>query len=67
MRVSVISNNEMSSIDITEPESVQVDIKSDGKVIWVNVNGSCMFRACRIKNLEINDGRKHNGEEVKTE
>lgn len=49
MRVSVISNNEMSSIDITEPELVQVDIKSDGKVIWVNVNGIYMFRACRIK------------------
>lgn len=66
MIVYVIDSYEMSSIDITEPEVVQVDIKSDGKVIWINVNGICMFRACRIKNLEINDGRKINGEEIKT-
>lgn len=42
-------------IDITAPEVVEILIKHDSKVIWINIDGVCMLRACRIKYLEIND------------
>lgn len=44
-------------IDLTGPELVQIEIKSDGKVLWVNVDGVCVFRACRIKYLTVSDNR----------
>lgn len=44
-------------LDITTPESVQVQIRADEKVIWINVNGVCVFRACQIKNFELTDLR----------
>lgn len=43
--------------DITAPDVVEVEIRSDGKVVWINVDGKCALRACRIKRLVINDGR----------
>lgn len=45
-------------VDISEPEAVQIQIRADGKVIWINVDGICRFRACRIKELEITDERE---------
>jgi hypothetical protein len=45
-------------IDITAPQGdVEVIIKEDGKVIWINVEGVCEFRACQIKVLDIVDKR----------
>lgn len=44
-------------LDITAPEGVEVVIKEDGKVIWVNVDGICRFRSCRIKVLDVVDKR----------
>ncbi len=44
--------------DITGAESVQVQIRSDGKVIWVNVDGACVLRICRIRQgVELQDDR----------
>lgn len=46
-------------LDITAPKGpVQIDIKSDGKVIWINVEGICVLRICQIEKLEITDQRK---------
>jgi hypothetical protein len=47
-----------SMIDITQPEFLEVIVRYDGKVVWINVDGICRFRACRLNHLEINDGRK---------
>lgn len=44
-------------LDVTEPSHVEVLIRHDSKVIWVNVDGICRFRACRIGNLVVNDER----------
>jgi len=44
--------------DITEPQSVEIQIRDDGKVIWVNVDGICVLRACRITNLQVMDYRE---------
>lgn len=43
---------------------VQVDIRDDGKVLWVSVDGQTVFRIYQIPSLEVNDARKktENGE-----
>lgn len=43
--------------DVTAPEVVEVVVRSDSKVLWVNVDGVCLFRACQIKQLIIEDER----------
>jgi hypothetical protein len=48
---------ESGMLDITAPANVEVEIKGDGNVIWVNVDGVCRFRACRIGALRIRDYR----------
>lgn len=57
---------EVKMIDVTSPELVEVVISEDSKTLWINVDGICMFRACRIKEL-IFDGKgtKFVMEEVK--
>jgi len=45
--------------DINDPEWVQIEIREDGKVVWVHVDGISLFRACRIQNQpEVIDHRK---------
>jgi hypothetical protein len=45
-------------LDVTEPYVVEVQIRGDSTVVWVNVNGICLFRACRIGTLIVTDERK---------
>jgi len=45
------------SIDITAPKAVQIDIREDGKVLWINVDGICRLRCCQIELLEVEDRR----------
>lgn len=45
------------ALDITGAEGVQVQIKADGKVLWINTENGCVLRVCQIKNIEINDER----------
>lgn len=37
---------------------VQVDIRDDGKVLWVTVDGQTVLRICQIPLLEVNDARE---------
>ena len=48
-------------VDIAEAETVEVLIRADGSVVWINVDGLCRLRACRVKNIVINDERHKNG------
>ena len=43
--------------DITGPDYVEILIRNDGKVVWVNINGVCALRACQIKELDLIDKR----------
>jgi hypothetical protein len=43
-------------LDLLDPVDLEVKIRSDGKVLWINVNGICRLRA-RVKNLELIDER----------
>lgn len=47
-------------VDVTEPVSVDVAIREDGQVVWINVNGICVLRACRAQRINILDDRKRN-------
>jgi hypothetical protein len=44
-------------LDITAPEIVEVQIRSDGTVLWVNVDGVCRLRICCITNFILSDER----------
>ncbi len=45
-------------LDITGSELVEIRIKHDGKVIWINTEEGCVLRICRIEELIILDDRK---------
>lgn len=45
-------------IDITGANLVEILIREDGHVVWVNVDGKCLLRVCRIVNVKLNDMRK---------
>ncbi len=42
-----------SHTDITGAVHVQIDYSSTGKVLWINVNGICVLRICRIQELIV--------------
>jgi hypothetical protein len=50
--------HEPLTVDITAPECVEILIKNNGKVVWINTENGCQFRACQIKHLEVIDERK---------
>lgn len=35
-------------LDITAPKIVEVLVRVDEKVLWVNVDGVCVLRVCQI-------------------
>lgn len=53
--MDICVTNEM--IDITTPDVVEIQVRFDGKVVWINVDGICRFRACQIKTVIIQDDR----------
>jgi hypothetical protein len=44
-------------VDITAPSIVGVEIRHDGKVLWVNVDGVCRLRCCLIGELILEDNQ----------
>jgi hypothetical protein len=47
----------IGSLDINNPTIVEVLIRDDGTVVWVNIDGLCRLRVCRIKKLTVDDRR----------
>lgn len=43
--------------DITGAEEVEIKIRKDGNVIWVNTEKGCILRICKIKHLSLEDER----------
>ena len=54
-----MKETEIRLLDITAPEGVQIQIRADGEVVWVNVDGICRLRICQIphKGLTLDDER----------
>lgn len=46
-----------SVVDISAPECLEVEIREDGKVVWINIDGLCVFRSCQIGELLLKDNR----------
>lgn len=46
---------DVMTTDITSPQHVEVAISADRRTLWLNVNGECLFRACRIHHLTVDD------------
>ena len=40
-------------LDITAPEIVEVKLREDGKVLWVNINGVCRLRISQMKEISV--------------
>ena len=45
-------------IDLINPEYVEVEISEQAKILWVNVDGECVLRACRVGNFKLIDRRR---------
>lgn len=48
-------------LDVTcndNDDFIEINIREDDKVFWINMNGQCIFRACQIPNLVVHRGRK---------
>lgn len=41
-----------AALDITGAAVVQIELRGDRKVLWVNVNGVCVLRICNIKFID---------------
>lgn len=40
--------------DITQPKyGVQVEIRNDKQVLWINVDGICVLRICQIPEIKF--------------
>jgi hypothetical protein len=48
-------------VDITGPTHVEVLLREDRSVLWINVDGICRLRICKIQNFVFND-EKYPGE-----
>lgn len=40
----------LDSIDISQPQVVQIEVTENGKTLWVNVDGICRLRISNILN-----------------
>lgn len=47
----------IQQLDITGATDVSIQIRADGKVLWVNVDGICALRVCRIDRIVVLDSR----------
>lgn len=44
-------------VEVRAPANVEVVINHDATTIWVNIEGKCLLRACKISKLTILDDR----------
>lgn len=55
----VCEMKEYPFVDITAPElGVEIDVRHDGKVIWVAVDGVTVLRICQIPAVSLTDRRR---------
>jgi len=59
MRISYVNGKEfrlgVDMLDITAPEVAEVQIRTDEKTIWVNIDGICVLRASKIGAFTLTD------------
>lgn len=45
-------------IDLAKPKLIEILIREEGTSVWINGEEGCLFRACRIGKLVVNDDRR---------
>ena len=45
-------------LEVTGVQAVEVMVRSDGKVLWVNTQEGCILRICQMEKLTIVDQRR---------
>ena len=50
-----MENVSFTDITLNNKESVEISIREDRKVIWINIDGVARIRICRIKKLILDD------------
>lgn len=50
-----------AQLDVTAPNAVQIQLDMKRGVVWVNVDGICLLRCCRVTQIEL-DGFRAEGE-----
>jgi hypothetical protein len=61
MNSSISQVDEYHQMDISAPKrGVDITVREDGKVVWVNVDGICVLRICQIPVLDVLDAREPN-------
>lgn len=53
---------EPTQMDVTGAQVVDISIRADGTVIWINIDNVCKLRVCRIKKLIVEDNRPDGGD-----
>jgi hypothetical protein len=48
-------------VDITGPKLVEVQVRLDQKVVWVNVDGKCALRCCKVWHVVLPDNAEWDG------
>ena len=43
--------------DIGDVDTIEISIRDDGKVIWVNIDDVCVLRVSRLRQVIIDDRR----------
>lgn len=46
---------EYKFLDITMPDHLEIKIDKRRHVVWINIDGVCVLRACRIGKIEITE------------
>lgn len=63
----VMYDPELQSLDVTLAQHMEIMIRNDGKVIWINEGGRCLLRVCGIEGeIILNDQRKKKKNAIRT-
>jgi len=42
-----------NQMDISNVDCIEITVRNDRKVVWINLNGVCVVRICNIKQLIV--------------
>jgi hypothetical protein len=59
--MQLVESGEGEMYDFMDAKEVEVSIRSDGKVVWINIDGACRVRCYRPEYIKIDD-RRHDAQ-----
>lgn len=55
----IANHSKFGLIDLSACEEIEFQIDSDGKKVWVNIDGKCAVRIQQCEHIKITDDRMH--------